>query len=251
MPKFRILLPLVCLTIAAFFMSACVKSSPSTTTTTPVQFVQTASVTADASGSNQSFSAAFNNQVTAGNAIVVVFWWYHPIGGSGIQSVSDDEGNIYQLGLDYSTDIAAGEQADVVYYYASNVKGGTPASITVATNETSDTTEISLVLLEYSGVSSVDAYSTQSVTSGSGSTAQIDTGTVTTHSAPEVILGSLLVTYNTPIAKAGGFTTRYSSSYFIVEDELATSTGSYDAQFSVPQPWPQYLISIPTMITLH
>ncbi len=248
MPTLRSGLALACITLAVAFLPACASPGSSTTKAAPpVQFVQTASNTADASGVDQSFTATFNNAVTAGNTIVVVFWWYHPAGGNGIASVSDSEGNTYQIALDYSTDISAGNQADIVYYYAPNAKGGTPASVTVATNEQSYTTQISLVLLEYSGVSSIDAFNTQSVIDGS----EIDTGTATISTAPEVVLGSLLVTYSTPISNAGDFKTRYISSYFIVEDELVPTIGSYDAQFSMPPPWPQGLVAIPTMITLR
>lgn len=214
----------------------------------PVQLVQTEATTVSPLPSVESFTTTFNGPVTAGNTIVMVFWWEHPLNiGSGIVGVTDSEGNVYQLALDAPALINSSTQADIVYYYAPNAKGGTPAAVTITTSAQAYTTEVSMVVLEYSGVHSVDATNTASVLNGSIES----TGMATTHAAPEIVLGSLLTTYTTTVGAGTGFRSRFQSSYFLVEDKVVSSAGTYDAEFSMPPPYPQYLIAVPSMVTLR
>jgi hypothetical protein len=218
-----------------------------THTPPPVQFVQTTGSTVSPWGSGESFTTTFSSPVAAGSTIVMVFWWMHdPNVDSGIPGVSDSEGNDYQEALVTKALINSSTQADIVYYYAPNVKGDTPAAVTITTNAQAHTTQVSTVVLEYSGVSSVDATDTASVLNGSTES----TDMATTHAAPEVVLGSLLTTYITPMGAGTGFSSRFQSSYFVVEDKVVNSAGSYDAEFSMP-PYPQYLIAVPSMVTLR
>ena len=219
-----------------------------THTPPPVQFVQTAGSTFSSSGSVASFTTTFSSTVAAGNTIVMVFWWMHDLNvASGIAGVSDSEGNAYQQALVAKAVINSSTEADILYYYAPNVNGGTPAAVTITTNAQAYTSQVSMVVLEYSGVSSVDATNTASVLSGSTES----TGMATTQAAPEIVLGSLLTTYTTTMGPGTGFSPRFQSSYFVVEDKLVNSAGSYDAEFSMPPPYPQYLIAVPSMVTLR
>ena len=245
----RIAVTLALVTLA-ITLSGCVHT-PTTNTKQhpPVQFIQTASTTTAPSGSSEDFTTTFSNTVQAGNTIVMIFWWQHALSdiNGGIGAVTDSEGNVYQLALDATAVVNSSTQADILYYYASNVKGGTSASVTIGTTAQAYTTQVSMVVIEYSGVSVVDATNAASVMTASG----INTGLATTSAAPEVVLGSLLTTYNVTLGPGSGYTARFQSSYFVVEDKIATTAGSYDAEFYMPPPYPQYLIAVPSMITLR
>jgi hypothetical protein len=180
----------------------------------------------------------------------MVFWWMHdrtltnPISG-----VTDSEGNTYRPALIVSAGVNSSTSADILYYYATGVKGGTADAVTVGTTAQAYTTQVSMVVLEYSGVSAVDAVNTATVYDQGSGTAS--TGMSTTHYAPEVDLGSLLITSSTPIGPGTGYSSRFGSTFFQVEDKIVSTAGSYDAEFSMPTPWPQYLIAIPSVVTLH
>ncbi|HUA14983.1 MAG TPA: hypothetical protein VMG31_06780 [Verrucomicrobiae bacterium] len=236
--------------LLAGLMLGCGSSTNSQQTPPPlrVAFVQTASSTVTPTGNGEDFTTTFSSPVTKGNTVVMVFWWMHDRSLTNpITGVTDSEGNTYQLALIVSAGINSSTAADILYYYAPNAKGGTADAVTIGTAAAAQTTQVSMVILEYSGISSVDAVNTTSNLSGS----TISTGMATTTAAPEVVLGSLLITWSTPIGAGTGYNPRFSSTYFVVEDEIAGTAGSYDAVFSMPPPYPQYLIAIPSMVTFR
>lgn len=242
---------LVLVMIALIFFEAGCGTTPSNSCC-PIlpsgQFVQSAGTTVSPTGGGQSFTTTFSGNVTPNNTIVMVFWWMHDLHvTTGISGVSDSEGNLYQLALDSTGVVNSSTAADILYYIAPNVKGGTSAAVTITTNVAAFSTQISMVVLEYSGVAAVDATNTGSILSGSTES----TGTSTIHAAPEIILGSMLITETTTKGSGAGFNSRFQSDFFVMEDKSATATGDYDAEFSLPPPYPEFEIAIPSMVTLR
>jgi hypothetical protein len=111
-------------------------------------------------------------------------------------------------------------------YYAASIKGGAN-TVTVTFNQGAAFPDVRI--LEYSGVTALDA------TAGdSGSSATPSSGAATTTSANEVIVGADTVSTGTTGA-GSGFTSRIITSpdLDLVEDRIATATGSYSATASI------------------
>jgi hypothetical protein len=201
----------------------------STPTPAAIKFVQAANFTLQATLNNPSsiYTATFTNNVTRRDLIVVAFWWNYPL-GSNIVSVTDSGGNSYWQALV----TPPGNDDNAWIYYATNVSGGSPLSVTVTVSQ-SMAGQFSMAALEYSGLDALDATSTNSGSMTSNSTVSTS-GDAVTHAANELIVGvSLSNELNTTMA-GSGFTSRFASNYFMVEDKIVSSAGTYDAEFFLP-----------------
>jgi len=198
-----------------------------TNTNSSIKFVQAANFTSQGSNSASSYTATFTNSVTAGDLIVLAFWWNYPQ-GAGVISVTDTGGNSYQQAVA----TPANNNQNAWIYYSAQVAGGNNFSVTVDVSML-NTGQFSMAALEYSGLTTLDATSSGSGNMTSNSTTS-SAGSAPTHYANELVVGvSLSGALNTTMV-GSGFTSRFSSSYFMVEDETVSAAGSYDAEFFLP-----------------
>jgi hypothetical protein len=161
-----------------------------------VKFVQSANFTTGMSTNTN--LATFSNSVTAGDLIVIAFWWNYPL-GSKIVSVTDSGGNSYKQALVTPT----GNNYNAWIYYATNMSTGPPLSITVVVSQAADT-QFSMVALEYSGVHSLDVTSTNLGSLTSNNTTSTS-GSALTHEPNELIIGVSLSNEEIGTAAGAGF----------------------------------------------
>jgi len=211
----------------AGFNSGSSNGGSGTNTNSSIKFVQAANFTAQTTNSASSYTATFTNSVTAGDLIVLAFWWNYP-SGAGILSVTDTGGNTYQQAVT----TPANNNQNAWVYYSAQVTGGSNFSVTVDVSML-NTGAFSMAALEYSGLTTLDVTSSGSGNMVSNSTTS-SSGSATTNYANELIVGvSLSGALNTTMV-GSGFTSRFSSDYFMVEDKTVSATGSYDAEFFLP-----------------
>ena len=211
----------------AGFNSGSSNGGSGTNTNSSIKFVQAANFTAQTTNSASSYTATFTNSVTAGDLIVLAFWWNYP-SGAGILSVTDTGGNTYQQAVT----TPANNNQNAWVYYSAQVTGGSNFSVTVDVSML-NTGAFSMAALEYSGLTTLDVTSSGSGNMVSNSTTS-SSGSATTNYANDLIVGvSLSGALNTTMV-GSGFTSRFSSDYFMVEDKTVSATGSYDAEFFLP-----------------
>lgn len=210
-----------------------------------IEFVQAANVTSLATVDNpvSTYTATFANNVPSGDLIVIAFWWNYPP-GSNVVSVTDTGGNSYQQALV----TPPGNDNNAWIYYAANVSGGSPLSVTVAVSvSTGD--QFSMAALEYSGLTALDVTSSNAG-SLTGDSTTSTSGDAVTREANELIVGvSLSNELNTTVAGIG-FTSRFASNYWMVEDKIVSSPGTYDSEFFLPNGC-QYCAWEAGMATFH
>lgn len=215
-------------------------SGGGTPTSTSIKFIQAGSCSLNTeyggtcSESTSAYTVAFKNTVAPDDMIVVAFQAIlsasSAIGSSSV-SVKDSEGNSYSEALA----IPEATNAGIWIYYAPKVIGGSPTSVTVNVDLDQTSTEpggIIIFALEYSGLTALDAVSINSGTT-SLNNYSISSGDAVTHEANELIIG-VGESGNDVITVGSGFTLRAALQDLIVEDEIVSSAGTYDAAFSVP-----------------
>jgi hypothetical protein len=150
---------------------------------------------------------------------IIVCLNYPDSNGATLESITDTENNTYL------TIVGPVDGAGDIHYIAmaKNVRAATSDTLTV-TLAAAPTGGADLFALEYSGISTTTAVDTSSYATGSGTA--MNSGSATTHSAPELILGYA----EAPSASAGsGFTKRALQTGNLVEDKVANPAGSYSA----------------------
>jgi hypothetical protein len=180
-----------------------------------INFVQVKSAVAT---SGSSVSITYPAAQTAGNLNVVAVMWGDTT--STVSLVTDSKGNAYALAVGPTR--ASGLSSAI--YYAKNIAAGSN-TVTVTFNQTAGFPNVNA--LEYSGLDTASPLDVTSTASGSGTTA--NSGSATTTSANELIVGvgnpSSVFT-----AAGSGFSNRIINSFGgISEDRIVTSTGSYNA----------------------
>ena len=165
------------------------------------------------SGTN--VSVIFHAPTSAGNTLVVYVIWNN----AGSVALTDSCGNTF---VNVGGPVSWGNGYSAQTFYASNIAGGTD-SVTAAFR-TSVTSFGVIYVHEYSGISSIKP--TDVTTSGSGSSASMNSGTATTTSANDLIFGAG-VSDNMVTAAGSGFISRDLSYGNITEDRIAASIGSY------------------------
>ncbi|HEY7390861.1 MAG TPA: IPT/TIG domain-containing protein [Bryobacteraceae bacterium] len=193
-----------------------------TASSTPISFVQVAATTTP---SAQTVTVAYPGAQTAGDLNIVVVGW-NDISAT-VQSVRDSAGNTYSLAIGPTS----GTNLQQSIYYASNIRSGNN-TVTVTFNQAAIYPDVRV--LEYRGVSKVDA-----TAGASGNSAVASSGSANTTSSNELIFSSNTV-YTWVSAAGSGFTPRVITPYGdVVQDEVATSAGSYSASATLgsPGPW--------------
>ncbi len=180
-----------------------------------IAYVQSKSATLT-SGSSEAI--AFSAAQTAGNLNVVAVMWGDTT--STVTSVTDSKGNTYALAVGPTK--ATGLTSAI--YYAKNIAGGSN-TVTVKFNQTAGWPNVNV--LEYSGLDTANPLDVKAAATGTGTTA--NSGSVTTTSASELIVGAGNPT-SVFTAAGSGFSNRIINSFGgISEDKIVSSTGSYNA----------------------
>jgi RHS repeat-associated protein len=181
-----------------------------------ISFVQVKSAAAT---SGSSIAVAYTNAQAAGNLNVVAVMWGDTT--STVSSVTDSRGNTYALAVGPTR--VTGLSSSI--YYAKNIAAGSN-TVTVTFNQTAGFPNVNV--LEYSGLSTTSPLDVTAGATGTGTTA--NSGSATTTSANELIVGMGNPTGSGFTAAGSGFTSRIINSFGgISEDKIVTSTGSYNA----------------------
>jgi hypothetical protein len=182
--------------------------------TVPIALAQVAAATPQSP--TASVPVTFPGAQTAGDLNVVVVGWNDTT--SQVSSVTDTVGNTYQLAVGPTKGTGLSQSI----YYASNIAG---ASNTVTVKFSPAAAAPDIRILEYKGVSTLDA---KAAAIGTGNSA--NSGAATTTTANELIFGANTVAGITKSAGTG-FTSRIITSPDgdLAEDWVVTTTGSYSA----------------------
>ncbi|MGW5238720.1 PQQ-dependent sugar dehydrogenase [Monashia sp. NPDC004114] len=185
-------------------------------------FVQVNSATPQ---SNQStVTVQYTAVQTAGNTNVVAIGWNSATGT--ISSVTDSAGNTYLV----AAPIQRGTNLSQSIYYARNVRAA--VSNTVMVTFSSAVPYADVRAAEYSGLDQTNPF--DAAASGSGSSATASSGTLTTSSAREMVVGAG-TTSGEFTGSSTGFTTRVITvpDADILADRAVTSAGPYSADGSL------------------
>jgi len=160
------------------------------------------------------------SMVTAHDTIIVCFN-FPTSAGASLTSLTDSLGNTYNVVV--NNVVGNSEQHYIAVAY--DVAGGAD-TLSLALSATVSGAD--MLVVEYSGIASTNAYDVDAYASGTTSTAMttISSGTATTTFAHELIVGYA----EAPSATMGtGFTMRAMQSGNIVEDREVYATGTYAA----------------------
>jgi len=198
-----------------------------------IALVQTGSVVAATSAGDP--ICALGSSVTLGNTILIAVA-YDGNDGGGVPTVTDNLGNTYGLVKSYVNTIPPGPSVTSLAVLAAPVTtSGTPSAITVSMGGARG----GVVAFEYSGLNNsslLDQF--DEITAASGTS--LTTPGITTLSASELLfaVGASLGGGATPTFVAGsGYTMQVQGAanpagWMGVEDQIVSSTGSYNASMS-------------------
>jgi len=181
-------------------------------------------LTCQSSRNVKTVNLAFTKAQVAGDLNVVVVGWNDDT--VTVASVSDSLGNAYNIATGPLTVAGGGAGAgslSEVIYYAANITAG---ANTVTVNWNGSGAAIpDLRILEYSGVSGVDAAS-----GAAGTSTDADSGSATTTNANDLIFGTNMS--HTSITASGGSGFQLRTKTWcgdIAEDKTVNTAGSYNA----------------------
>jgi len=177
-------------------------------------------------------AVAFPGAQTAGDLNIVVVGWNDT--AAAVSTVNDSAGNMYNLAIGPT----AGTALQQSIYYAANIKAG---ANTVTVTFSQAATSVDVRILEYRGVTTLDAKA-----GASGSNTAPNSGSATTTSANELIFGASMV-FTTTKAAGSGFTARIITSpdSDLAEDKIVTATGTYNATSTLNSagPWVMQMVT--------
>ncbi len=183
-----------------------------------IGFVQAASGPGTLQPSASAVVVPYSSPQTAGDLNVVAVGWGDST--SSVSSVTDSMGNLYTRAVGPT----ANGTLQQSIYYARNIAAGSN-SVTVTFNQSAKFPDMRI--LEYSGLDKVVPLDVTAAATGSGTSAS--SGSATTTSANELIFGAGS-TSGAYIGAGTGFTSRIINNFGnIAEDEVVSSTGSYNA----------------------
>jgi len=183
-------------------------------------------------GTTSSSTLAFNANNAAGNFIAVVI----RAGKSGQAfSVSDSRGNVYKQAIQFNMTVDA---ETLGIFYAESIAGG---ANTVTVSDTILGT-MRFAILEYSGVA---ASNSLDVTfAAQGTSASPSSGSVTTASSGDLLLGAIVTSDSANFTAGNGYTIQERvpvepNTKLIVEDQRQTiaGTASAGASLGASVPW--------------
>jgi hypothetical protein len=174
------------------------------------------------SGSGTSATLAFTSNTVAGNILIVTARIGSPTGQN--PSVSDSQSNTYTR-QNYGEDTASN---GLGVWTAVTSAGG--ANTVTLTNATSATRR--WIIAEYS--SNGETISVDQVAANTGNSTALDSGSVTTVNASELLIGAGEINNTATFTAGTSFTVRQEISQKIaLEDRVVSSTGSYSASMTL------------------
>jgi hypothetical protein len=190
-----------------------------------VSFVQVNSATPQ--GAQSSVAVTYTNAQTAGNLNVVVVGWNDAT--AQIRSVTDSVGNTYNLAVGPTVQAGTATQA---IYYAKNIAAAAANAntVTVTFSPAANTPDIRIA--EYSGIDQANPLDV--VAAGQGNGSPSNSGSVTTGSLNDLLVGANLVQELT-LGAGPGYIGRIitSTDSDILEDQVVTTSGSYSATANI------------------
>ena len=189
-------------------------------TVSSISFVQTNNAAPLASLS--SVSVAYSLAQTAGNLNVVIVGWNDS--SATVSSVTDSIGNIYSVA---AAPVVQSGTASQAIYYAKNIASAAAGANTVTVTFSVAAFHPDIRIAEYSGIDRVSPVDAS--VGAQGNTATSDSGPGATTNANDLLVGANVVQSVTTAAGAG-FTSRViTGDGDILEDEIVSVTGSYNA----------------------
>lgn len=166
---------------------------------------------------------AYSSAQIAGDLNVVVVGWY-PGAGVHVNAVSDSSNNAYLLAVGPTSNGYATESI----YYAKSIAGSAAGANKVTVSFSGAVPEADIRLAEYSGLDPVNPLDVTAAATGS-STA-LNSGSVTTGTANELLVGADMI-YSSYAAAGAGYTARVVSAPNgdLLEDRVVNVAGSYSA----------------------
>jgi hypothetical protein len=180
---------------------------------------------------NMSLSVALNNATTQGNLIVVYVAPNTNQQGAPIW-VTDTSGNSYSAAPSTLTTGIPQCNVSQELFYAANINGG--SDTVTATIPGSD--GMGLVVLEYSGIATIDPLDVQAGTSQTTCpySASPASASFTTAYSNDLIVSGAALTVGSTWTAGSNYTLRTGgSAAYAVEDQLVSSTGNYAGSFSL------------------
>jgi chitodextrinase len=196
-------------------------ASASTLATAAIGFVQQAYATPHPSAAT--ITVAFAAAQSAGDLNVVIIGWHDST--STVQAVTDTKGNNYVPAV--GPTVSSGNATQRIYYARSIAAAAAGANtLTVVMNAAPKSPDLRVV--EYSGLDPNNPFDVG--IGASGSSTAISSGTVTTSTASDLLVGADYIAGVTGTAGAG-YTQRVVTSpdSDLVEDDIVAITGSYSA----------------------
>jgi Protein of unknown function (DUF4038)/Putative collagen-binding domain of a collagenase len=165
-----------------------------------------------------SVSVSYPQSQVGGNANILAIGWNDAV--ANITNVSDSASNNYQIAVP----IFRGNGMSQAIYYGPNIRSGTN-TVTVKFNQPA--VFVDLRITEYSGLSQTNSFDIGTSGTGNGTTASSGPITISSNE----LLFAAGMTASTFGAPGAGFTQRVITSPDgdIVEDQIANSTGSFNA----------------------
>ena len=168
-------------------------------------------------------SVAYSSAQIAGNANLLAIGWNDTL--ASINTVGDSAGNVYHPAIP----TFRGNGMSQAIYYATNILAGTN-TVTVTFSQAA--VFVDLRVTEYSGLSPTSVFDVG--TSATGISTGADSGLLTVNATNELLFGAGM-TADTFTGAGTGFTLRVITSpdSDIVEDQIAATTGTYNATASL------------------
>ena len=166
-------------------------------------------------------AVSYSGAQNAGNLNVVIVGWNDA--SSQVTSVSDTAGNVYTRAV--GPTVQPGVQSQAMYY-AAGIAGGAGNTVTVSFSRPVSYPDVRIA--EYRGIDASQPVAAVKGASGTGVTS--NSGSVTTTTAPVLLVAGNYVTTVTT-APGAGFTARFitAPNGSILEDRVVTAPGSYSA----------------------
>lgn len=191
--------------------------------------VQQQSVAPTSVSGSTPITGTFGSNTAAGN-------WYAVLVRAGFQTgwgmnVTDSEGNTWSnCGATNGGNLT--HQLEI--FYAQNVVGGTHDAISVnTTGNGANSSTMSLVMFEYSGIATASSLDACNGTGGTGSTSPLTSSSVTTTNANDLIVGGFGEGSDTTWTAGSGYAIENSTTRVAFETQVVSATGSYQPQISV------------------
>jgi YD repeat-containing protein len=200
--------------------------SSASTGGTSISFIQSGNATLNP---GSSLTATFSSAQNVGDFNVVTVGWggKGSIPPSGVgPTVTDSRGNTYVLAVGPTGNTTG--NGSLAIYYATNIAAAAAGANTVTVNFGGTSyAHLGVQIAEYSGIATSSPLDGTSAAIGTNAT--VNSGTVTTSNANDLLVGADYLDAGTGAA-GSGFTLRTgTANNTVLEDKIVTSTGSYSA----------------------